>query len=288
VACDSVILRFFDKADLLVGMGFEPVESEKLWHHTLNLVSIGPMSIAADDFAPPLELVGDTNQILAAFSEMSFGPFGWADDDLAAHRTEMEQTLQPAQTPEQGISPWEMVQCLRKACPPDTVATTDVGSVKFVTTQGWLTREPLTFLESNGLSTMGYALPAAMAARLHFPDRPILCTVGDGGFAMSFADLETCVREGLNFVTVVFNDSALSLIRVIQDRKSLPPYSLEFGAVDFAAASAALGAWSRRVETLSELEEAITEALRQDRPAVIDAIIDPTEYTAHAAPPTTN
>ena len=85
--------------------------------------------------------------------------------------------------------------------PRDTILVTDVGSVKMVTTQAWSTYAPLTLFESNGLSAMSYSLPAAMAARLQFPDRPILCTIGDGGFGMTMADIETCVRERLHFVT---------------------------------------------------------------------------------------
>ena len=285
MAGDAVILRFFDQSDLLIGLGFEPVESEKLWHHTLDLVSIAPLSIASGDFAPRLELTGDLHETLAALSEMSFGPFDWTAEEISAYRTEMEHTLRPAETPTEGISPFEMVLALRDLCPRDTIATTDVGSVKFITTQAWKTYEPLTFIESNGFSTMGYALPAAMAARLEFPDRPVLCTVGDGGFAMAFADLETCVRERINFVTVVFNDSALSLIRFIQERKELPEYGVQFGSVDFSAVAAGMGAWSRRVQTLEELEEAVRAGLEEDRPAVIDAVIDPTEYRQHAAPP---
>ncbi len=76
--------------------------------------------------------------------------------------------------------------------------------------------EPLTFFESNGLSAMSYSLPAAMAARMQFPDRPVLCAIGDGGFGMTCAEIETCVRERLHFVTVVYNDSSLSLIHVSQ------------------------------------------------------------------------
>jgi len=129
---------------------------------------------------------------------------------------------------------------------------------------------------------MGYGLPAAMAAKLTRPDRPVLCTMGDGGFSMVFADLETCVRRKIPFVTVVYNDSALSLIRVAQARRGQPDYGVRYGQIDFAAASAALGAWSRRVSTLEELEAAVTEARHLDVPAVIEVPIDPTEYHAHA------
>jgi thiamine pyrophosphate-dependent acetolactate synthase large subunit-like protein len=123
-----------------------------------------------------------------------------------------------------------------------------------------------------------------MAAKLAMPDRPVLCTIGDGGFSMVFADLETCVRRHIPFVTVVYNDNALSLIQVAQERRGYADYGVRYGAIDFAGASAALGAWSRRVETLDELSAAVNEARALDVPAVIEVPIDPTEYHAHAAP----
>ena len=149
-----------------------------------------------------------------------------------------------------------------------------------VTSQAWLSYEPLTFFESNGLSAMSYALPAAMAARLQFPDRPILCTIGDGGFGMTMAELETCVRERLHFVTVVFNDNSLSLIDVAQERRGYPTLGVRYGDVNFAAAAAAFGAWARRVQTMAELDAALAEAAEVDRPVVIDAVVDPSEYRA--------
>jgi acetolactate synthase-1/2/3 large subunit len=166
--------------------------------------------------------------------------------------------------------------------PPDTIVTTDVGSIKLIVSQAWQATTPLSFFESNGLSAMGYSLPAAMAAKLAMPDRPVLCTIGDGGFAMVFADLETCVRRKIPFVTVVYNDCALSLIQVAQEKRGYPDYGVRYGPVDFTAASRALGAWARRVSTLDELEAAVTEARRLNVPAVIEVPIDPAEYRAHA------
>ena len=132
---------------------------------------------------------------------------------------------------------------------------------------------------------MSYSLPAAMAARLQFPDRPILCTIGDGGMSMTLGEIETCVRERLHFVTVVFNDSSLSLIDAAQQRRGHPTLGVRYGSVDFAAAAAGLGAWARRVETLDQLERAVREALTVDRPAVIRAVVDPAEYVAQTASP---
>jgi acetolactate synthase-1/2/3 large subunit len=282
VSGDAVVLDFFRRADLLVGIGFEPVESDKLWHQTLRLISIGPVSIAADAYRPHAEAVGDVAGTLAALRARSLGPFDWTRADRDRFRLDLERVLRPSSRPA-GLSGYELTRRLREVVPRDTIFTTDVGSVKMVTSQAWTTYEPLTFFESNGLSAMSYAFPAAMAARLQHPTTPIVCAIGDGGFGMTFSEIETCVRERLHFVTVVFNDSSLSLIDVAQQRRGQPTNGVRYGTVDFAAASAALGAWARRVETMKELEDGVREALRVDRPAVIDAVVDPAEYVAQTA-----
>jgi len=287
LAADAVIVDFFGRADLLVGVGFDPVESDKVWHQTMKLVSIAPVSIAAGQYRPPLELIGDVVASLSALADRSYGPYDWVRDDERRFRAQLEQTLhgrdgQDRQEGPEGLSALAVTRRLRDLFPPDTIITTDVGSIKLIVSQAWRATRPLTFFESNGLSAMGYGLPAAMAAKLAMPDRPVLCTMGDGGFSMVFADLETCVRRRIPIVTVVYNDSALSLIQVAQERRGYTDYGVRYGAIDFAGAAAALGAWSRRIATLDELDAAVTEARRLDVPAVIEVPIDPTEYRAHA------
>jgi acetolactate synthase-1/2/3 large subunit len=283
VSGDATVLAFFERADLLLGIGFEPVESDKLWHHSMRLVSVGPVSTAADAYRPHAEAVGDVPALLAGLRERVARRFEWTREDCARVRSDLHAALRPAKRPA-GLSGYELTRRLRELFPRDTLFTTDVGSVKMITTQAWEAYEPLSFLESNGLSAMSYGLPAAMAARLLFPDRPILCTIGDGGFGMTLADIETCVRERLHFVTVVFNDSSLSLIDVAQQRRGHPAVGVRYGPIDFAAACAAMGAWGRRVETMDQLDGAVREAQRVDRPAVIDAVVDPAEYAAQTRP----
>ena len=292
LAADAVIVEFFAKADLLVGVGFDPVESDKVWHRTMKLVSIAPVTIASGDYRPPLELTGDLTASLRVLGQRSYGPWGWTREDERAFRDEMERTLEgrdgqdrrdrqdgrdgasPAHPadPAEGLSPLAVTRRLRDLFPPETIVTTDVGSIKLIVSQAWRATQPMTFLESNGLSAMGYALPAAMAAKLAMPDRPVLCTMGDGGFSMVFADLETCVRRRIAFTTVVYNDNALSLIQVAQQRRGHVDYGVRYGSVDFAAAAAALGVWSRRVATLDELEHAVNDARRLEVPAVIEEL----------------
>jgi acetolactate synthase I/II/III large subunit len=277
VSADSVVLECFARADLLVGVGFEPVESDKLWHDTDRIVSLGPVSIAHAEFRPAAEAIGDVNELLATLGRARLGPYDWTPEDRCSFRSGLDAALRPA-APLRGLSGYELTLRLRELFPRDTVLVTDVGSVKMITSQAWTSYEPLTFFESNGLSAMSYSMPGAMAARLQFPDRSILCTIGDGGFSMTLGEIETCIRERLHFVTVVYNDSSLSLIDASQQRRGYPTLGVRYRSVDFAAASAGLGAWARRVETMEELDAAVREALRLDRPAVIDVVVDPAEY----------
>jgi acetolactate synthase-1/2/3 large subunit len=287
VSGDAVVCEWLGRADVLVGVGFDPVESDKVWHHTMPLVSIGPMSIATSKFQPVAEAVGDLPSSLAALTTRLGGKtFAWTPGDRERFRTELETVLRPASRPH-GLSGFELTRRLRERFPRDTICVTDVGSVKMVTSQAWAAYEPLTFFESNGLSAMSYGFPGAMAARLQFPTRPILCTIGDGGFGMTIAELETCVRARLHFVTVVYNDSSLSLIDVAQERRGYPTTGVRHGRVDFAAAAAAFGAWSRRVETMDELDAALEDCQGVDRPVVIDAVVDPAEYKVHTRPQST-
>lgn len=277
VAGDGVIVDLFSRADLIIGLGFEPVESDKLWHHTMKLVSIGPVSIAAGEYRPHAEAVGEVADALAELGSGHFGPNSWSDSELRQYRDDLEHVLKPSQ-PLTALSGYELTRRLRELMPRETVLATDVGAIKSITSQAWATYEPLTFFESNGLSAMSYSFPAAMAARLAYPDRPVLCAIGDGGFGMTCAELETCVRERLHFITVVYNDSSLSLIHVSQANRGHEPYGVDHGSVDFAAVAAGFGAWTRRAGTMSELDAAVREGLTIDRPVVIDAIVDPAEY----------
>jgi acetolactate synthase I/II/III large subunit len=277
VAGDGVIVDLFGRADLIVGLGFEPVESDKLWHHTMKLVSVGPVSIAADAYRPAQEVVGDVGATLRALQRAGHGAWAWTTRELDRFRADLLSVLRPESSP-RALSPYELTRRLRELMPRDTILATDVGAIKSITSQAWTTYEPLTFFESNGLSAMSYSLPAAMAARLAFPDRPVLCTIGDGGFGMTCAEIETCVRERLHFMTVVYNDSSLSLIHVAQQNRHHAPYGVDHGSVDFAAVAKGLGAWSRRVTTMAELDAAVREGLTLDRPVVIDAVVDPGEY----------
>ncbi len=278
VSGDAVIIDFFSQADLLIGVGFDPVESDKLWHQTLKLISIAPVSIAEGEYRPHREVTGDLDVMLDWLCAAQFGPFEWSETNIASYRRNLDRVLRPPDERGPGLSPYEVTVRLRRLLPRDTIFVTDVGTIKSITSQCWDTFDPLTFFESNGLSAMSYGFPGAMAAKLLFPNRTVVCVSGDGGMAMAMSEINTCVRHAIHFVTLVYNNNCLNMIKVEQKRRGYPTCGVDLGAVNFASVAQALGGCGRRVTSLEELEQAVLTGLRADQPVVIDVPVDATEY----------
>jgi acetolactate synthase-1/2/3 large subunit len=144
----------------------------------------------------------------------------------------------------------------------------------------WRSAEPNQSLISRGLSTMGFALPAAIASCLADPSRRAVAFTGDGGLMMCLGELGTAIQENCAPIVVVFNDSALTLIGVKQRRRKLAPGGVDFVDVDFAQIARGFGWEARRVERPQDLEPAFAQAAAARRATLIDVVIDPTEYDA--------
>ena len=136
-------------------------------------------------------------------------------------------------TPSTGLSPQRAMEIARAVLPRDTIATCDAGASRLLVVQKWQSYGPREFLGSNGLGSMGYAVPGAMGARLAHPNRPIVAFAGDGGFLMSVAELQTAQTEKLPFIVVVFDDQEIGLIRVKQEIKGIPRHGVKIGGVDW-------------------------------------------------------
>jgi acetolactate synthase-1/2/3 large subunit len=176
------------------------------------------------------------------------------------------------------LSPVGAVRALAAALPPNTIVATDVGSHKYVFGQFWPSHEPQTFFMSNGLSGMGYGLPAAIAAKLARPDQPVLAAVGDGGFSMNSQELETARRIGAPVIVAVLADSSYSLIRMGQRKRGLERYGVDFDPIDSVLVARSCGVRGFRVESESELSERATEALRSGETTVIEIPIRADDY----------
>jgi len=154
----------------------------------------------------------------------------------------------------------------------------DVGAHTHLIAQLWETRGPGRLLVSNGWSSMGFAVPAAIAATLVDPVRPVVACTGDGGFLMMAGEVSTAVRLGLPVVFLVFHDRYLSLIKVKQSRRRFHWDGVELFGHDVRLGDSLFGAPVVRVTDAGALDAALRRALAADGPTVIDAVVDPGEY----------
>lgn len=179
------------------------------------------------------------------------------------------------------LSPVQVVKIVRLHVPRETVVTVDAGAHMLAVMPLWEVTEPRRLLISSGLATMGFALPAAIAAAWCAPARLVVAFTGDGGLGMTLAEIETAARLGLRIAVVVFNDGALSLIKIKQRPAGQGgAEAVDFGPVSYARAAQALGAAAVAVNTEKDLAVALSAASGRDGPTVIDVQVDPAGYPA--------
>jgi acetolactate synthase-1/2/3 large subunit len=173
-----------------------------------------------------------------------------------------------------GVHPGKIVTTLRRVLPDEAILTTDAGNFAGWAARGFRFRRPGTFLGPTS-GAMGYGLPAAIAASLVHRDRPVVALVGDGGLAMTMAELETAVREGARPIVVCFDNERYGTIRMHQDRRpGSEALGTDLGPVDFTAIARACGARGARVDSDDAFEPALRQALASDRPTVIQLALD--------------
>ena len=268
MAIDRDIVETIKSADLIIGIGFDPVECDKTWFADVDVVSIDSASMAEGRYRP-LEAIGDVASLLGSLSPK---PKPWPAELFERRLAAMRRQ------PLSGLSPLRLIEELRSVFPRDGIATCDVGSHKLVMGQFWRSYEPGTFLMSNGLSGMGFGIPAAIAAQLCHPKKPVMAVVGDGGMLMMVHDLVLIRELGLPILIVVLSDRSLSLIRVSEERRGFPAYGVDFTPPDFAAIAKAFGIAGRRVASIAEAKTCAEQALTERAPFVLDVPIDYREY----------
>jgi acetolactate synthase-1/2/3 large subunit len=273
-----------DQADLVIGVGFDPVELIPApWPYPAPLLLLTPWP--GDDSTYfgerlALELVGHPAELLGRIA----GEIGsrWSPGTAAAHRQRANEEILAAQPRAPGaLTPQQVVTLAREASPPGTIASVDAGAHMFAAMQLWDVEEPGELLISSGLATMGFALPAAIAAALvrTRPGRAVICFTGDGGLGMVLAELETLSRLRLPVVVVVFNDSSLSLIAAKQRPAGQGgAAAVSYRPTDYAAIARACGLDAERVREAGTYRRAIADAVRRPSPTLIDVEVDPSAY----------
>jgi acetolactate synthase-1/2/3 large subunit len=266
------------RADLVIAVGLDPVEIiPRAWSSTAPVLHLAPSASVATYFRPEVEVAGEVEAILEELAPRlrDREQADWDVAELDRLKRELASRLAVECA---GLAPHRVVQIARELTPAGTIATVDSGAHMFPATAFWQAVSPGEFLISNGLATMGFALPAAISAQLVHPDRRVLAFTGDGGLMMAAAELETAARLALPIVVVVFDDGALSLIKIKQDQRGTGVLPLAYAGPDLVALARSFGVTAFVAESEETLRRALVHALAAQGPSLIDARIDPSGY----------
>ena len=272
--------EFLRSADLIVGLGYDVVEVEyEAWIKDVPLASVdiepadtgGKVNVAH-------EVVGDLDASLERMAGLKPGRHEWPSDAALRNKEKFQRSLRP---PTPRFSPHKAIDVVRAVLPKEGILTFDVGAHTHQIASQWTAHAPRTFLITNGWSSMGFGIPAGIAAKLAKPDLPAVTVIGDGCFQMTCGEVATAKRAGAALPIVVLNDQWLSLIQVKQERRSFEVYGT---SLDKKAAAPAetpphyFGVPAVGVGGPEELERALRKALQSSGPTVIEARVDAGHY----------
>ena len=267
----------FDRSDLVVAVGYDIVEyAPASWNPLADKPIIHVhRTVAEVDANYPLEvgLQGSIGEALDAIADAA-GPRSAMPDAPPVKELLREEWDRGAIDASFPMAPARIVHDIREAMGRHDIVLCDTGAAKMWMARLYPTYEPNTCLLSNGLATMAFALPGAIAARMVYPDRKVLAVVGDGAFLMSAADLETAVRERVPLVVLVWVDGGYGLIGWKQDLHFGRRSAVSFGNPDFVQLAASYGATGYQISEADELLPTLRTALASDGVSVIGCPVD--------------
>jgi acetolactate synthase-1/2/3 large subunit len=278
-ALSNKVAETYREADLVIGIGYDPVEfNYEDWMPRVPLIHIDSQDADVDTGQIP-EVFNITGSLEIALEELlktDIQPADWNLDLLAERKRNLFQNF----IPEIGsFGPLSVLAELRKALPAEGILTVDVGAHLHLAGQQWRTPAPQKLLMTNGWSGMGFALPAALGAKLCHPELPVVALMGDGGFYMTAGELATAGRLNLKIIFVVICDNSLSLINIKQTKKGYNShYGTDLNRLPDEPTNHYFGVPVIRVNDSISYQNALKEAFAAEGPIVIEAVIDPAEY----------
>jgi acetolactate synthase-1/2/3 large subunit len=269
---------FMGQADLVLCVGYDLVEwSPQAWNprRDRRVICIDTVASEIDEhYVPEVELTGDISHILTHLGNLvSDKPP--ARVHTPPYRELFRSVLEAGSDDGFPVKPQRVLRDLRELMNPRDVLISDVGAHKLWISRLWPTHVPNTVLISNGAAAMGFAVPAAIAARMVLPrDRRVVTISGDGGFLMNVQELETAKRLGLAITNIVWTDSAFGVIELHQTRKFGHLAGTKFTNPDLVALADSFGIAGLRVESADDLVPTLRRALDLEIPSIVEIPID--------------
>jgi acetolactate synthase-1/2/3 large subunit len=267
--------RIVAEADVVLAVGTKLGASDTA-NENRKLLDVGRQRLIHVDIDPlntswtlPAEfaLVGDAAETLNALRQRIGEQSTGAEDRVAKARAQFGFDTPAPRNNEGPIRARHAVDVLSDALPQDAIVTCDAGENRLFMLGGFRATGSRGFLQPNATGGMGYAIPAALGAKLAYPDLPVFAVCGDGGFAMTMHGLMTAIELELPIVNVVLDNQVLGWVYHGQGNRQI---ASEFADFDLAAIARAIGCEAYHVSDEAGLREVIPQALATGRPAVIN------------------
>jgi acetolactate synthase I/II/III large subunit len=271
----------FDEADVIISVGYElqefdPVRINPGGDKRIIHLSRFPAEVDAH-YGVEVGVQADISRTLDALAAATGSRFQMGASGEKIRRLLAEDLTRGAADDSFPLKPQRLVADTRAALDRTDIVLADTGAVKMWMARLYPTYEPNTCLVSNGLSTMGFALPGAIAAKLAAPDCRVLAAVGDGAFLMNSQEIETAVRERIPLTVLIWQDDAYGLIKWKMDLEIGHDVATDFSNPDFVAYAESFGARGYQVRSAADLLPMLNDALTDDAVSVIACPVDYSE-----------
>ncbi|NMC38156.1 MAG: thiamine pyrophosphate-binding protein [Bacteroidales bacterium] len=275
-ALSSRLDEIISKADLVIGLGYDPVEfNYESWMPDIPLVHFGTRLTDMPVSLRNVQYISDQNQWFDILNSMKSGDQSDSLQSVQAVRKVMESAFLECRG---HFGPVTAIRVLQEELPEDAILTADVGSHLHLAGQFWETGGRNNLIMSNGWSGMGFGVPAALAAGIVRKPSAAACITGDGGFLMSAGEILTARRYNIPVKVIVFTDGEFNLIRLKKSWQGLTPYGTMLYSGDLFGADTFFGVKVFRVETEHAMRKAVRESMLTDEPVILNAAIDPADY----------
>ncbi|MFP7300351.1 acetolactate synthase large subunit [Neobacillus niacini] len=273
---DDEALPLIEEADLLLVVGFDFVEKlPKDWNKkSIPILHIDPLPAEMDEHYPVRgELAGDLKETFLLLNKLDIPAKPWVPNGNLKERIETAYQLHLDIKGNQSLSIENVLTVIEGLTTEKTIVVSDVGAHKVSIARTFQPNQAGTLILSNGLASMGIALPGAIGAKLACGDAPVICITGDGGALMNISELETAKRLGLSFVLIVLNNSGLKLEEQMMQEKFSHSFGTDFGNPDFVQLAESFGIKGFRPTHLSEFEEVLKASLNQTNEITLIEVI---------------
>ncbi len=278
---DELTLDLVAQADHLTLIGFDPIELRDAWINAWGpdtpCITLDWATQTNRMFPPGQQIIGDLPINLHAIAQDASPATTWPGETLEAYRAATATIVMP-RTPKSGVSPAALFAAVNEHLDDDTICTADVGAHRILACHALKCTMPNQLLQSNGLCSMGYAIPAAVAASLAEPDKRLVALLGDGSALMSLGELAVVAEHDLPITVVVLNDDALTLIELKQTKLQVETGSVRFKSPNFMEVAKGFGIEAVRATTNESFKKAYEQSRTAKGPLLIEAVCDPSEY----------